>query len=230
LARGDDPRESATRAIDASRKALELKSDFYQAYDNIADACTTRTAYELEHELDPTATLREGRAAAKLSRKINPNAAYSHSVLGRLWLSEGRWRMSRGEDPVASFGKALASFEESARLDPEGAGTYETIADLHRSWAEWLRGRSAPFDEQLDLGIETVEKSLSINPKSASAMGLRGTLLLFKAEHEEASARKKELLRRAEESLSEAIAANPNLSITYQSSLAETRSLLSETR
>jgi hypothetical protein len=54
--------------------------------------------------------------------------------------------------------------------------------------------------------------------------------LLFKAEHEEASARKKELLRRAEESLSEAIAANPNLSITYQSSLAETRSLLSETR
>ena len=230
LVRGEDPRESATRAIDASRKALELKSDFYQAYDNIADACTTRTAYELEHELDPTATLREGRAAAKQSRQINPNAAYSHSVLGRLWLSEGRWRMSRGEDPVASFGKALASFEESARLDPEGAGTYETIADLHRSWAEWLRGRGAPFDKQLDLAFETVEKSLSINPNSASAMGLRGTLLLFKAEHEEASARKKELLRRAEESLSEAIAANPNLSITYQSSLAETRSLLSETR
>ena len=133
------------------------------------------------------------------------------------------------EDPVISFERALASFEGSTRLDPESAGTYESIAELHRLWAKWLRQRNVPPDEQLDLALEVVETCLSINPKSASALGLRGTLLLFAAQQEEAQARRGELLRRAEESLSEAIAVNPNLSSVYEPALAEARSLLSGT-
>jgi serine/threonine-protein kinase len=229
LHRGEDPRESVKRAIDSSRKALELKSDFYQAYDNIADACTARAAYELEHALDPTEALQEGRAAARQSRQINPNAAYSHSVLGRLEVLEARRRITRMEDPVVSFERALASFESSTRLDPESAGTYESIADLRSLWAEWLRQRNVPPDEQLDLALEVIETCLSINPKSASALGLRGTLLLFAAKQEEAQARREELLRRAEESLSEAVAVNPNLSTVYEPALSEARSLLSGT-
>lgn len=79
----------------------------------------------------------------------------------------------------------------------------------------------------MDHGLERVEQSLSINPASASALGLRGTLLLLKAEQESESDVKLSLLERGKESLDQALALNSNLSRTLDPPLRKTTRLLS---
>jgi serine/threonine-protein kinase len=226
---GEDPRESVKRAIDGNRNALELKSDLYQAYDNMADVHAIRAEYGLDHEIDPGTTLRAGRAVVAQSQQINPNSAYSHMALGRLRTLEGRWRMARHVDPGKSFEEALAPIEKAIGLDPDSAGAYVAVAALYRWRAEWRMEKDEQAGPEIELGLEMVEKSLSINPRSAGAMGLRGILLALEAESEPSPARREEILRQAEASLSEAIAVNANLSGSFGPHLESTKKLLRET-
>jgi hypothetical protein len=228
LQRGEDPGEMVRDAIAASRRALGLKPDHYQAYINIAHAHFVKGRYLLNDDLDPGASVAEGVAAIEKALEINPNDAMSHYILGRLLLLDGRWDKSRGHDPTASFERADGALEEATRLDPASWQYYLEIATIERSRAEWLVDRGEPRDEPIDLGLAWVEKSLAINAELADALGLRGELLLMKAALEPASAKRAELLRRAEESFSRAIETNPNLSRTYEPLLTEARSLLAE--
>jgi len=226
LARCQDPHELVASAVRASRAALDLNAAYSSLYDNIAHAYAVQSLYEIEYGGDPSTSLREGRAAVDRSRRINPEAAYSHFAEGRLLVLDGRWRTMRRGDPRGVFEQALAALNRAIGIDPDDAAFLAQVAALHRWRAEWLAGRNDGHgaSAEIDFGKEMVARCLSINATDPDAMSLNGELLLLEARLASEPARRDEKANEAREAFDAALKLNPNLSCVVSQLAARARS------
>lgn len=102
-----DPRQSVDEVRRACEKAAEINPNFPYAYNNIAAAYNTRARHEIEHGLDPRASLQEAIGFAQKGIQV-----------AELSLWRARWLLRNGGSMDAELKKGLDRTREALALDP----------------------------------------------------------------------------------------------------------------
>lgn len=100
------------------------------------------------------------------------------------------------------------------------------IAELRWRQAEWKRFRKFSAREDIRQALVAVDEVLQIDPNSADAFAIRGTILLLQAETAASPTQAAESARSALGSFEKAFQTNKNIEHFYKSYVEKARSVL----
>lgn len=144
---GRSPVEVIERAIEIGKRVVEVDPDNIHLA-NLAGCYFVLALYQVDHGLEPLATLREGVAMAQRSLDALPGQLIPLRILGLLH-DLHHYHLSRvGGDVETPLVAARATFREALEIDPDFIWARIGWIDLELTRAEWLidNGRS-PAEE-----------------------------------------------------------------------------------
>jgi serine/threonine-protein kinase len=122
--RGQDPRASLQAGVDAYRRAIATHPSANNL--NLLAALGVRRAeYELDHGLDPEATLRDITRVLDEGVARDPDVFALHANYGLLYKIRAQYELAHGRDPHASTEIEMSHLRRSLSINPN-------FARLHR--------------------------------------------------------------------------------------------------
>ena len=212
-AQGLDCQPTVDEAVRVFRQSLVLSQNPI-TYDNIGEVYRILALSQLDRGVDPSASLREARAALDAGLLLNPKDQYNHACRAQIELLAARHELA-GPEAQARFQVALASAARAVELDPQDAEMTAVQADIHRWQAEWRLRRGQPAGADIEQGLATAARALALNATLAEALAARGALLLLKSRAEPSAGTQAALAAEAQAALVKAREMNPLLARDY---------------
>jgi tetratricopeptide (TPR) repeat protein len=135
--RGQDPRASIDAGAEAYRRAIALNASANEL-NNLVALEVLRAEYELDHGIDPEATLRAATPVLEQGLAREPDLFLLHANYGLLYKVRALYEVAHGKDPHASTEIEIEHLRRSLSINP-------TTPRMHREigFAFFLRARHA---------------------------------------------------------------------------------------
>ena len=214
--RGEPIAEETARALASYRRAMEIRPDYSLAWYNVADVNRLVALDRVRHGADPSAALREARAALDRYDAANAGDVDALLVRGRCALIEARWALATGGDPRSALAEAERAARRAQAIDAGNVAAMLLHAERYRWEAEWLSARKQRTTQAVRAGLGEVAHVRAADPNRAEASAIEAALLFIDArDHYPESA--VELRRRAAALAEQALRAKPSLRPDYGS-------------
>lgn len=207
--RGESIDDATGRALASYRRAIELRPDYTIAWYNIADISRLSALDRVRRGSDPSAMLRDSRAALDRYDAASPVDVDALLLRARCAMIEARWLLNRKRDPRPALAEADRVVRKVLAIDAGAVAAMLLLAERYRWDAEWRR-----TPDSVRLGLEAVAHAKAAEPRSAEANALEAALLFIDARHRypESAA---ELRKRAAALAEQALRAKPALRADY---------------
>ncbi len=223
LFKGKDPGRYFHQALEHFQTAVKIQPDYADAYVNLAETYRFITIQSKQ----PSSILHLLGKAKSYNAKaiqITPTHPDYYRQKAYVYLEEAKWQIVNRKSPEAAFLAAQDSVEKSIQLNPNNPESYLAAAELHRWKAEWHPHSRAAQD--VDQGLEMIEKAIQINPQMAKALAIQGVLYVQKFRLENKQEAREMAAKRALEALKNALSLNRHLALEYQTYLQEAEAVL----
>ncbi len=225
MAAGLDPRPSLASARRLLEKSLTLNRSYTNAAVNLARVQLDEALVLLDEEQAAANAVARARSAAAVALRLDPNDPVAHLTNGRIELAAARAALQTDGDPEPCFARARIALERALSLDGDDPEAAEALAELHLRRAQRRQGRHEPFGDDLRQGRALVDRVLASDAQRASAVALRGALLLAEARGIPDRAARSASARAAVASIETALRLNPLLARRQEAVAAEARRL-----
>jgi tetratricopeptide (TPR) repeat protein/predicted Ser/Thr protein kinase len=207
--RGESIDDAASRALASYRRAIELRPDYTIAWYNIADISRLSALDRVRRGSDPSAMLRDSRAALDRYDAASPVDVDALLIRARCEMIEARWLLNSRRDPRPALAEADRVARKVLAIDAGAVAAMLLIAERYRWEAEWRR-----TPDSIRLGLEAAARAKGADPQSAEAGALEAALLFIDARsrYPESAA---ELRKRAGALAEQALRAKPALRADY---------------
>jgi serine/threonine-protein kinase len=228
--RGRDPRTRFQQAIAACRQAIHLIEGRWDGgHDNLGMALIALAHWQLEHGLDPSSALGEGRTELRRGLAIDPNYPEALAAECEAGTLEARWALARGSDPTPAFAAAEAAGKRAVAITVErSAEILNTLAELYRQRAEWHAKRGGGVAADVRSGLDLTARALEQDPHLAIAAATQGALHFVSARATKKLSERMAAANRARIALEKAIAEDANLEPDFGPLHAEATALTAE--
>jgi serine/threonine-protein kinase len=220
-----DPRPTMARCAETLSRVLKLNPKDIEALVYTADIAEIEAEHLAAKGEDPGAALSKGSAAVQQIIDITTRESLAYLSRARLALVAARWAKRGGKDVTPHLDQAEADLLRAAELEPGNAEIHGAAAEVYLRRAAWAGKERARRIADIERGLAMIEKALSINTTMPRFIALKGALHLEQARDEQRAPERRELARRAEESLDKGIRENALLRSEFEPSLEEARRL-----
>ncbi|EYF04401.1 Hypothetical protein CAP_4540 [Chondromyces apiculatus DSM 436] len=236
LASGGDPRGALARVMEGARELGEGAQGRTAGYALEGEAALVEAEFQGRQGRDPGEALARGRQRFAQAAEAAPWVMAFALGQARVELRAAAWAMGRRRSAAAALAEARA------RIEPwvtEERASAEPFALLAEGCALGLEGgnagaggavRGEEAEALLGRGLGLVAQALARNPRQASALAVKGRLLLAKARLASEAEALAEARVEARGALAEAIRQNPLLERALGEALAEARGERGEAR
>ena len=170
-----DPRPDIEQAVAHYDKALAKVPDFAYAHANRGHALVSRARYELEHDLDPGASLQGALGSLDRAAQLLPKAEGIYTLMAEARELEARSALQRGRDPMLAVAAGRKVLEQAAGINPKPGPDVLVIAgNLALAEARGRGQRGLSPDPALGEARARFRSALAADPKlEAAARQLR---------------------------------------------------------
>lgn len=220
LQRGLVPSASLKRAIEASRKGLEINRQGAPGRITSATAGLLQARAAMVQDRPIDRALAETRALLEPECASPPMNALFRLKMGESYVIEGMSLVRAGRSPDAAFTKSSEFLNKALEPNPNNAEVYrqQAIMALHRAEYDHRAHAERDLSDLVDQGLAACEKALGIHNDYPEVLAVRGALYQICAESAVALDERREATRAARESLTRAATLNRNLGRMYRSS------------
>jgi eukaryotic-like serine/threonine-protein kinase len=204
LSQGGDPTDFVRKAIKDYEQAIRLNPTYFGSYGSMALAYRTLGLFAIYLGKDPAEYHQPGLQLVEKALKSNPEDLDSLLIESVIHLDRAKYLLSRDESPLSSLDKTKVPLQKAEKLDPTIAEVHIYKAETHLIAARWK-----PDEQNFQHALDSVNKAIALNPKSADAQLIRAKIFLYSTQrHQDA----KELGIAA---CNEVIKLNPELAEAY---------------
>jgi eukaryotic-like serine/threonine-protein kinase len=170
-----DPRPDIEQAVAHYDKALAKVPDFAYAHANRGHALVSRARYELEHDLDPAASLRGALGSLDRAAKLLPKAEGIYTLIAEARELEARSAVARGQDPAPAVAGGRQALADAAAINPKPSPDVLVIdGNLALAEARGRAQRGLSPEPALGEAVARFRRALAADPKlKAAARQLR---------------------------------------------------------
>ncbi|MBI2838958.1 MAG: protein kinase [Acidobacteria bacterium] len=218
LQRGLAPSASLKRAIEASRKGLEINRQGAPGRITSATAWLLQARAAIVQDRPIEKALAEARSLLEPECASPPMNSLFRLKMGESFVIEGMSLVRAGRSPEAAFTKAAEFLNKALEPNPNDAQIYGQQAMMALQRAEYdhrAHAERGPSDLVLQ-GLAACEKALGIHPDYPEVLAVRGALYNLRAESADTLDERREATRKARESLDRAATLNRNLGRLYR--------------
>lgn len=167
---GEDPRPWVERGRAAYARGLEINPQHANSYAYTGAMLLFAAQYVARTGGDPTALIEQARQSIRSGEAIAPDSAEFLQFAAAVEAEAARYAIAQGKSPAAPLSAGEALIARALKENAADADTFYTAADLYR-----LRG-------DIDRALGAIEQSMKVDIEKSEAHGLRGELLLARAE------------------------------------------------
>jgi hypothetical protein len=165
-----DPRPDIDQAVAHYDKALEKVPDFAYAHANRGHALVSRARYELEHDVDPGASVRGALGSLERAAQLLPKAEGIYTLIAEARELEARFALLRGQDPAAAIAAGRKAIGDAARINAKpGPDVLVVAGNLALADARGRVQRKQPPQPALAEARDKFRSALFADPKFAAA-------------------------------------------------------------
>jgi serine/threonine-protein kinase len=170
-----DPRPDIEQAVVHYDKALERVPDFAYAHANRGHALVSRARYELEHGLDPGASIHGALGSLDRAATLLPKAEGIYTLIAEARELEARSALLRTQDPAAAIAAGRKAIGDAARINPKpGPDVLVVAGNLALADARGRVQRRLSPQPALGEARDNFRRALAADPKlEAAARQLR---------------------------------------------------------
>lgn len=202
-------------------EALRASESALAADASRSDAQLARSAvfwrwgqYQLRRGDDPTGSLSQAAAAARVAAGLEPDNAVPPYYLAVSRLFEAQYESSRGADPRQALADAIGGCTAALRIDPTFSRALSLLGVAYQDQAtdQASRGMS-PFDS-LRESVAVLQRSVALSPHLASSRLNLGNAYLNLGQYERTGGKDPTpTLRAAIDAYAKAVSINPDMMI-----------------
>jgi eukaryotic-like serine/threonine-protein kinase len=167
---GDDPRPWVERGQAAYARGLEINPQHAKSYAYTGAMLLIAAQYVARTGGDPTALFEQAREKIRTGEAIAPDSAEFLQFAASVEAEAARYALAKGKSPAVPLAAGEALIARALAENAADADTFYTAADLYR-----LHG-------DVDRALEAVERSIAVDKEKSESHGLRGELLLLRAQ------------------------------------------------
>jgi len=163
------------------KQGMETNPNDPLLYIRMASNYIIQGSYDVDHRFSPLRILVEADTLMRKAESINPKY-YEISVKdAEILILKARWALLNQQNPGQFFKKALEALKKAEGFNPGDTHLHLTRARLYWKQAEWKLNRGMARAGDIEEGIKSAQKVLSINPNHGEAFVLQGVLTLLRA-------------------------------------------------
>jgi serine/threonine-protein kinase len=182
--RAEDCEAAVDRALDASRRVIELDPEYEDAYSDAAFLLQERGERVREAGHDPRKILDEAIATVQRGIAASPHAEALQGDLGSVWQSRADYEAEKGMDPQESLGKSIAAFEAARAINPNDASALNNLGIAIHTRAYYRLAHGQPEGEaDLDRATNTYERILALGGTDSKVLNNIGYVDVDRADH-----------------------------------------------
>jgi tetratricopeptide (TPR) repeat protein len=209
---GTEARAVLAKGLAAAQRALEIGGGDFATYERLAGAQQSAALYEIDHGLDPHASIDDAIANAQRAIKASPSHPWGHTALAIGHYYRGLFELKSGDDPTTDLRITIDECRAATELDRSYVIGYSNILEANVHLARWYAERGedpAPMTVGANVAFSECTRA---NPRFAdcfeNAGGVDAWLGAYRVE---AGLDAREALGRARENLDKASALANNL-------------------
>ncbi len=213
---GQNPAQLALDSIQYLTKAQKINPNDADVYILWRESILMENTYNIEKGLSPNAHRQKFQSLHKKLKSIDDSLDSNYRQEAIDSILQARWKIHNLADPTRHFQEASALLQKAISLNSLSQENYCHYSELARHQSQWLlknrRNEHDTIVKLLKLGIVMADKALSINPRFARAMALKGTLQLQLSGITSDSGEKRTFTISGERAIQEALQINRHLS------------------
>ena len=198
---------SIEQALANAEQATRANSDDAETHRWMAYIQLLAARERMAQRQDSRESLSRGLAAIEQSIKVSPNSVDSLLVKLRLLVASAASSLQ----PKAALEQARSVAHKARSLSPQNPAVHLGAASVALAVGQWLVTHHQPAEREISEGLQAVEQALAIHPEYATALVLKGELLLLRAQVRSALPQHRQLERQAHDLFARAVARNPLL-------------------
>jgi tetratricopeptide (TPR) repeat protein len=182
--RAADCEAAVDRALEASRRVIELDPEYADAYSDISFLLQERGDREREAGHDPRKTIDEAIATVERGIGACPNAKTLQGDLGSVWQSRADYEAEHSLDPQDSLGKSITAFEAVLAVNPNDASALNNLGlAIHTRAYYRLAHGQLEGEADLDASTRTYERILALGGTDSKVLNNIGYVDVDRADH-----------------------------------------------
>ena len=168
----DPPQPFIETAKAACERATAIDAQRPDAHTDLSRVLTLQAEFQISHDLDAEAGLRQASESARRATVLDPEHAAAYRSLGMIWWRQGKAHWLDGQDPAPALRRAVDYGEQAVRLDPGNVQSFITHGLAALELANWLESSRADDaaegqNEILDAAIYSFRRAIELNPSSS---------------------------------------------------------------
>ena len=192
MSQGRDPSAILQLAVESNQKGLDISTD---AYDVIvrADIHIIEADYAFLKKRSPESALLKAKTFLDRAKQMDPSDYQPHHIQAEADLIQAKWDQMNGRSVEISLISAQQNLTKAIELNSLDASNYVLLAE-----SQLLQRQN------IDAGLQNIDKALKLNPNFADAYAIQGLLLMQKGDRDSGSS-----------SIQKALTLNKNLGYLY---------------
>ncbi len=210
VARGQSPRETAAaieQALAHVEQATRANSDDGETHHLTAHIHFLAAREHVRAKADAREAIERGLLAITRSLRVRPNHAETYLVQQRLLLLLA----SSNPAPRSLIEQARHAALVACKLSPQSPSVHVGFAEVALASAAGGAKNQKSIEREISEGLASLERALALNPRLASALVLKGRLMLLRAQARGTQAAQRPTVRHAQDLFAQALAHNPLL-------------------
>ncbi|MRG93705.1 protein kinase domain-containing protein [Polyangium spumosum] len=179
--RNGEARGTLQRAIDTTKKAIELDDQYLIAYTNTSAWLTELGEWQADHGENPEKTLLEAVQMADRVLQINDKHLLASVNSGFASMKLAAYRLDAGEDGREPARVAIHRFKAALEIDSNFVLAQRELGRAYHLLASHERAQVVDPRASLDEGLRVVGQCLRIEPSSADCMMVEAQLRMEQA-------------------------------------------------
>jgi serine/threonine-protein kinase len=165
MSKGDTARALVTKELAAVERALAIGGGDFATYERRSGAKQSLALYEIDHGLDPSASIEEAITNADRAIALNPNHPWGHAALAVSHFYRGLMKMKMGVDPMADFSATITQCQAATANDHGYVIGYANMIETHVYRAEWSVERGEDPTAATEGAAEAFTGCVAANPR-----------------------------------------------------------------
>ncbi len=223
---GEDPSSSLIEALEWLEKAIEVNPRNATALFNRAGIHRLSALYLIENGQDPAAETAIAMADLDQAARINPAFVGLGIERTRVQNLDARRLMALGRDPSQALNRSQKTIDQVLKGHPHNGEALVEKARIHLFRVEWSLVGEERKEEEIDVGLQVIEKALEANPQLPDAFKMRGFLVLQRARDLGPGPERMKAAAAAVEAFDQALMFNPVLRRTIAEGLEEAKGMM----
>ena len=166
LDNGQDSSGSARLALESAERAIRLKPQGAEGYNNAGMALWQRARYESSKGKDAGSSFQLAVDKLKHAVQIDPNNVGTLNHLGLAYMDLGDFKMYHGKDPRTSYEEATRNFRKTVEISPNYFAGYVNLGILYSAIGEYEMDHGYDPVASLKQAIEILNRAREINPSN----------------------------------------------------------------